>query len=236
MCRGYDGAVTESGPKHSASAPGGPEARVRVLLADDHAVVREGYRTLLRQAPGIEVVGEAASGEAACRLYAELQPDVVVMDLSLPGIGGLEAIRRILARAPRARVLVFSMHEDAVFVEQALEAGARGYLTKSCAPENLIEAVREIAAGRMFLEGQVAQRVAYQRTRGDSSPFARLSPREFEIFCLLAEGATAADIARRLSLSAKTVANYGTQIKAKLEVHTTAELTRLGIRHGLLSP
>lgn len=213
-----------------------PARKIRVLLVDDHAVVREGYRTLLRDAAEIEVVGEAASGELACRMFVELEPDVVIMDLSLPGIGGLEAIRRILARDPRARVLVFSMHEDTVFVEQALQAGALGYLTKRSAPEGLVQAVIDVAAGRLHVVGELAQQLARQRSRGRATPFSSLSPREFEIFCLLAGGAAVTDIARRLSLSAKTVANYSTQIKAKLGVGSTAELARLAIRHGVVAP
>ena len=163
-------------------------SRVRVLLVDDHAVVRAGYRLLLQNAPEIEVVAEADSGELACRLFAELAPDVVVMDLTLPGIGGLEAMRRIVQRDPKAKVLVFSMHEDTLFVEQALAAGARGYVTKSSAPHVLVSAVKQIAAGGQPLAGDIAQRLTFARGRGGDSPLKDLSTREFEIFCLLAEG------------------------------------------------
>jgi DNA-binding NarL/FixJ family response regulator len=206
-----------------------------VLLVDDHAVVRAGYRLLLQSAPEIEVVAEADSGELGCRLFAELAPDVVVMDLSLPGIGGLEAIRRIVQRDAKAKVLVFSMHEDTLFVEQALAAGARGYVTKSSAPHVLVAAVKQIAAGGQPLAADVAQRLKFARGRGGNSPLKELSTREFEIFCLLAEGLSSAEIAKRLSLSHKTVANYGTQLKAKLGVGTVAELTRLAIRHGVVA-
>jgi len=209
--------------------------RVRVLLVDDHAVVRAGYRLLLQTAPEIEVVAEADSGELACRLSAELAPDVVVMDLTLPGIGGLEAIRRIVQREPKARVLVFSMHEDTMFVEHALAAGASGYVTKSSAPQVLVAAVKQVAAGGRPLAGNIAQRLAFDRVRGRDTPLMELSTREFEIFCLLAEGLTSADIAKRLSLSHKTVANYGTQLKSKLHVGSVAELTRLAIRHGIIA-
>jgi DNA-binding NarL/FixJ family response regulator len=209
--------------------------RVRVLLVDDHAVVRAGYRLLLQNAPEIEVVGEADSGELGCRLYAELSPDVVIMDLTLPGIGGLEAIRRIVQRDAKAKVLVFSMHEDILFVEQALAAGARGYVTKSSPPYVLVAAVKDIAAGGQPFAGDIAQRLKYARVRGDSSPLKDLSTREFEIFCLLAEGFSSAEIAKRLSLSHKTVANYGTQLKSKLGVGTVAELARLAIRHGVIA-
>ena len=208
--------------------------RIRVLLVDDHAVVRAGYSTLLKGAPNIDIVAEAGNGMAAVREFIQHNPDVVIMDLSLPDIGGLEAMRRIVARAADAKVLVFSMHEDIVFVEQALQAGARGYITKRSAPQVLIEAVQRIAGGDIYLESDIAQRLAIQKTRGPDTPFIDLSTREFEIFCLLAEGLNVNEIARRLSLSYKTVANYSTQIKAKLKVGTVAELARLAIRHGLV--
>ena len=208
--------------------------KTKILLVDDHAIVRAGYRLLLQNAAELEIVGEAASGEAGYRDYVSLQPDVVIMDLSLPGMGGLEAIRRIVARDRAARILVLSMHEDTVFVEQALQAGARGYLTKRTAPETLVAAVIQVAAGEIYLEVEIAQRLAFQKTRGRTTPFSMLSTREFEIFCLLAEGRNVAAIAKSLSLSYKTVANYSTQIKAKLEAGTTAELTRMAIRHGVV--
>lgn len=211
---------------------------ISVLLVDDHAVVRAGYRQLLEAEPDFQVCGEAGTGEQACRLAAELVPDIVVMDVSLPGIGGIEATRRIRSRNPDTRVLVFSMHEGDVFVEQALEAGAHGYIPKSSAPRTLLEAARAIAAGQDYIEGRLASRLALQRLRGESAqaPFGRLSSREFDIFCLLAEGRGAAEIGERLSLSGKTVANYATQIKSKLKVGTSAEMTRLAIRYGIIEP
>lgn len=208
---------------------------IRVMLVDDHAVVRAGYRMLLKNSSDIEVIAEADNGEMGCKYYVELQPDVVVMDLSLPGIGGLEAIRRIIARDPAARVLVFSMHEDTIFVEQALQAGARGYMTKSGAPEGLIEAVRTLHGGMTYLDKSIAERLAFQKMRGKDTPFSGLSTREFEIFCLLAEGHNTSEIAKRLSLSYKTVANYSTQIKNKLEVNSIAEIARLAIRHHIVN-
>lgn len=208
---------------------------IRVMLVDDHAVVRAGYRMLLKHCADIEVIAEADDGESACKQYTELHPDIVVMDLSLPGIGGLEAIRRIIARDPDARILVFSMHEDTIFVEQALQAGARGYMTKSGAPEALIEAVRVLAEGKTHLDKNIAERLAFQKMRGKGTPFSGLSTREFEIFCLLAEGRNNSEIAKRLSLSYKTIANYSTQIKNKLEVNSIAEIARLAIRHQIVN-
>lgn len=210
------------------------EGRIRVLLVDDHAVVRAGYRLLLQNSSDVDIVAETDSGESACRLYADLYPDVVIMDLSLPGMSGLEAIRRIIYRDPRARILVFSMHDDMIFVDQAVNAGASGYITKSSAPEVLIDAIKEIARGKTYLEAEAAQHLAYRKLRGEDTPFSGLSTREFEIFCYLAEGLNTSEIAERLSLSYKTVANYSTQIKNKLNVNSVAELTRLAIRHGVV--
>ena len=157
-----------------------PSSKLKILLVDDHAVVRAGYRTLLEDVPGLEITGEADSGDTAVKMFIDTAPDVAIMDLSLPGIGGLEAIRRIVQRKHDARILAFSMHEDTVFVEQALQAGARGYITKSSAPTVLVEAVRAVAAGGMYLDPDVAQRLAFQKTRGASSPMAGLSTREFD--------------------------------------------------------
>lgn len=207
---------------------------MRILLVDDHAVVRAGFKTLLENQGDMSVIAEAESGGAACRQFIEHAPDVVIMDLSMPGVGGIEAIRRIVSRQSDARVLVFSMHEDTLFVEQALQAGARGYIGKSSAPVVLVEAVREIANGNIYIDPDIAQRLALQKTKGTDSPFQALTTREFEIVCLLAEGLSVNAIANRLALSYKTVANYATQIKSKMEVNTTSELTRLAIRHGLV--
>jgi len=208
--------------------------KIRVLLADDHAVVRAGYQMLLKKSEDIEVVAEAETGEQALKAYTDYQPDVVVIDLSMPGMGGLEAIRRIIARDSSANILVFSMHEDTVFVEQALQVGAKGYITKSSAPEALLEGIRKVARGETHLDSDIAQRLAIRKTRDKDTPFSNLSTREFEIFCLLAEGLNTSEIAKRLSLSYKTVANYSTQIKSKLDVNTMTEVARLAIRHNIV--
>src|SRR5262245_47770694 len=207
---------------------------VRVLLADDHAVVREGYRRLLERTSGIEVIAEASNGEQTYRLFCDCTPDVVVMDINLPGMSGVEATRRIVAREPSAKVLVFSMHEDVVFPSRALEAGARGYLTKSSAPEVLVEAVRAVAQGRIYLSHDVAQKLAVRLLPGQQVPLGELSPREFEVFRLLAEGKSVVDIARILSLSQKTVANYQSLVKQKLEADTSAQMVWIALQHGLL--
>jgi len=208
--------------------------KIHVLLVDDHAVVRAGYQMLLKNTEDIEVVAEADTGESACKQFIDFQPDVVVMDLSMPGIGGLEAIRRMIARNANAKILVFSMHDDTVFVEQALQAGAKGYITKTSEPEILVEAIRSLASGQSHLDADLAQRLAIQKSLGTDSLLSSLSTREFEIFCLLAEGLNSSEIAKRLSLSYKTVANYSTQIKSKLNVSTLADIARLAIRYNIV--
>lgn len=209
------------------------QREITVLLVDDHAVVREGYRRLLERTQDIRVVAEAATGEDAYRLYAEVRPDVVVLDLSLPGIGGLEACRRIVARDEAARILVFSMHDDVMFSSRALKTGARGYVTKASAPEVLVEAVRTVAAGRVYLSQDIATELAIHTLPGGQSPVQSLSAREFEVFRLLVEGHSVADIARILSLSQKTVANYQSSLRQKLDVSNTTQAVRLAMSYGL---
>jgi two-component system invasion response regulator UvrY len=217
-----------------------PKARtdnvVTVLLVDDHAVVREGYRRILERTPDIEVVAEAGSGEDAYRCYCELDPDVVVMDLSMPGIGGIEAVRRIVTRDSKARVLIFSMYDDGVFSSRALKAGAKGYLTKASAPDSLVDAIRSVASGKLFLSPDVAQELAVLSLPGRANPMQTLSAREFEVFRLLVEGRSVAEISKILSLSQKTVANYQSTLRQKLEVANTTQAVRLAMAHGLFPP
>ncbi len=207
---------------------------INVMLVDDHAVVRAGYNMLLKNASEITVVAEASSGEEAYQLYSTHKPDVVVMDLSLPGIGGIEAIKRICSRDSKATILVFSMHEEVIFVEQALQAGASGYITKSTDPQLLVEAIIRLSKGEKYIDAELAQRLAYEKSRGQDSLISDLSTREFEIFCMLAEGSNTSEIAKRLCLSYKTVANYSTQIKSKLNVSTIADIARLAIRYKII--
>jgi len=208
---------------------------IRVLLVDDHAVVRMGFRLLLQSVADISVIDEADSGESACRLYMELNPDVVIMDLAMPGMGGLEALRRIRAHHPEARVLTLSAHDDPMHARRALQEGARGFLSKRSAPEALLEAVAIVADGRRYLDPELAQKLALAEFDGGTkSPVERLSEREFEVFVRLAGGATVQRIAVDLNLSASTVGTHLYNIKQKLGLANQSELTLLAIRHGLI--
>jgi two-component system, NarL family, invasion response regulator UvrY len=208
---------------------------IRVLLVDDHAVVRTGFRLLLQARPDVTVVGEAESGEAACQRYVELAPDVVVMDIAMPGMGGIEALRRIRAHDPQARVLALSAHDDPMHARRALREGALGFLSKRSAPEALLEAVAGVGAGQRYIDPRVAQRLALEDIAGaDSSPIKRLSEREFDVFIRLARGASVQRIADDLRLSASTVGTHLYNVKQKLGVSNQSELTLLAIRHGLI--
>jgi two-component system, NarL family, invasion response regulator UvrY len=208
---------------------------IRVLLVDDHAVVRMGFRLLLQSVPDMSVIAEADSGEAACRLYLELNPDVVVMDLAMPGMGGLEALRRIRARHSQAQILTLSAHDDPMHARRALQEGALGFLSKRSAPEALLEAVTVVAAGRRYIDPVLAQKLALAEFDGGAkSPVERLSEREFEVFVRLAGGATVQRIAADLNLSASTIGTHLYNIKQKLSVVNQSELTLIAIRHGLI--
>ena len=210
---------------------------IRVLLVDDHAVVRTGFRLLLQSHAQVSVVGEADSGETACQRYAELTPDVVVMDLAMPGMGGLEALRRIRAHHPQARVLALSAHDDPMHARRALREGAHGFLSKRSAPEALLAAVTTVAGGGRYIDVGLAQKLALDDLEGaGKSSIERLSEREFEVFVRLARGASVQRIADDLKLSASTVGTHLYNIKQKLGVQNQSELTLLAVRHGLIEP
>jgi two-component system, NarL family, invasion response regulator UvrY len=210
--------------------------KISVILVDDHAVVRAGFRMLLASVNTIEIVAEAEKGEAACQLYLEKQPDVVVLDLSMPGIGGLECIRRICNRDPNAKILVFSVHDESVYVSRAIDAGAKGYITKNSAPEILVDAIQKIATGGIYIEpGLEKTSLIPQKEVDYKNLINTLSPKEFDIFCLLAKGLTTHKIADELCLGYKTVANYGTQIKNKFNALTVAELAHIATALGIIN-
>jgi len=206
---------------------------IRVMLVDDHALVRMGFRMLLADA-NVDVVAEAESGERACLDYSRVRPDVVVMDLSMPGMGGLEAVRRLLAQDPKARVLALSAHEDTVHPRRVLRAGALGYLAKRSAPEELIVAVRAVAESDRYVDAQTAQALAMAHLDGDRSPAEMLSEREFSVFIQLARGQSVAQIARTLSLSPSTVGTHLYHVKQKLGAGNQSELTLVALRWGLI--
>jgi two-component system, NarL family, invasion response regulator UvrY len=208
-------------------------ASISVALVDDHAVVREGYRRLLERAEGIHVVGEAASAADGYQMVCRCSPDVVVMDISLPDVSGIEAMRRLLQREPRTRVLIFSIHDDAIFPDRAFRAGARGYVTKASAPDVLVDAVRAVARGELFLSPDIAQTLALRAIEGDQSAMTALSDREFEIVRLLAQGHSVRRISEMLCLNYKTVANYQSAIRQKLHIETAVDLLRVATRSGL---
>lgn len=208
---------------------------IRVLLADDHPVVRSGYLRLLDQAGDIQVIAEAGDANAAYAAFTTHQPDVVVTDLAMPAGGGLELLRRVLLRDAQARALVFSMHDAPVLVRRALQAGARGFLTKASPPECLVDAVRELHAGRRYLGRELSPSLLDRHPHDEAERLAELSTREFEIFRLLAQGHSAAECAVALKLSPKTIANVQTAIKEKLGVITSAALVHLAIRHQVIT-
>ena len=208
---------------------------IRVLLADDHPVVRSGYLRLLDQAGDIQVIAEAGDADAAYAGFLAHRPDVLVTDLAMPAGGGLELLRRVLLRDAQARLLVFSMHDAPVLVRRALQAGARGFLTKASAPECLVDAVRELHAGRRYLGRELPPALFERDPHDEAARLAELSAREFEVFRLLAQGHSAGACAEVLKLSPKTVANLQTAIKDKLGVATSAALVHLAIRHQVIS-
>jgi two-component system invasion response regulator UvrY len=210
-------------------APGSP---ITVLLVDDHAVVREGYHRLLARDANLKVVGEAATSAEALALERKLEPDVTVLDIALPGISGIETLRRMLARRPAAKVLMFSMYQDAIYASRALDAGARGYLSKASAPELLIEAVRAVADGQRYVSPDVEQAIARHSAR-TSELATTLSGREHEILRLLTHGYDLGEIGERLGVSAKTVANHQSSIKQKLGAGSALQLILIARQMGL---
>lgn len=205
----------------------------RIVLADDHAVVRLGFRLLLEGA-GALVVGEASSGENAVRCYSELLPDVLVMDVSMPGIGGLAALERLRTAHPAARVLMLSAHNDAVVPVRALRLGARGYLCKRAAPDEFLRAVAQIASDRRYLDPELAQEVALAQLSGATSPLETLTEKELAVFMQLAQGRSVNNVAEDFFLSPSTVGTHLYHIKQKLNVQNAAELTLLAVRSGLI--
>jgi two-component system, NarL family, invasion response regulator UvrY len=211
------------------------EPRRTIMLVDDHAVVREGFSAVLQKQPGLRVVAEAADGAEAYRLFKEVRPDLVIMDLAMPGIGGIEAVRRIRQWDRGAKILVFTMHQNAAFAVQAIRAGARGYVTKTSPPETLVAAVMDVLADRIAISPDIDHELALSRLGGETVAADVLTPREFEVLCMLLAERTSDEIADALHLSPKTVANLHCLIKDKLGVGSDIELVRLALRQGILT-
>ncbi|MEI7758504.1 MAG: response regulator [Bacteroidota bacterium] len=211
-------------------------SQITILLVDDHAVVRMGFKMLIEAEEGIKVIGEAESGEIAIKLFQELKPDIIVMDITMPGIGGLEAIDRIIAKDKNTKILVLSAHEDSVHPKRVLNAGAMGYLTKRSAAEELIKAIKSVHQGKRYLEPNIAQQMAITQLSGETNPVEILSDREFEVFIALAKGKSTNDIADTLCLSPRTVGTHLYNIKQKLNANNSAEIALIAIRCGLIDP
>ncbi len=207
----------------------------RVLLADDHHIIRQGLKSLLEEKAGMEVVGEAANGRTVIDLAEELKPDVIVMDVAMPHLNGIEAARRIVARNARAKIIALSMHTDRRFVGSMLEAGAQGYLLKDCAFDELEKAIQTVLAGRTYLSPRVADVVvdAYVRGGGPTVGAEQLTEREREVLQLIAEGKSTKEIALALHVSVKTIETHRRNLMLKLDVHSVAELTKFALRSGL---
>jgi DNA-binding NarL/FixJ family response regulator len=207
---------------------------IRLVIADDHAIVREGLKRIVADAPGLEVVGEAADGTQVMESVRGLDFDVLVLDLSMPGRSGMELIKLVKGEKPRLRILVLSMHQESQYAVRAIKSGASGYLTKESAPAQLVQAIQKIAAGGAFISAEVAQQLALgAMPGGESAPHESLSDREFEVFRLLVDGQSVTDIGARLNLSVKTVSTHKANLLAKLGLHNQSELVRYAIRHGL---
>ncbi len=207
--------------------------RVSVLLVDDHAVVREGYRRLLERHGDIAVTGEAADAATAHASFCRLDPQIVVMDITLPGPSGIDAMRRMMAVKPDTRVLIFSMHQETIFARRALQAGAFGYVTKASAPNVLVQAIHSVAAGHKYLSPDIAQQLALRDVVADPAAADALSAREFEVLRLLAKGQSIGQIAQAMSLNTKTVANHQTAIKRKLGADSAIQLLKRAAQLGL---
>ena len=212
--------------------------QIRVALADDHPVVLAGVRSLLQSAPEMVIVGEATNGKEALALFRESKPDVAVLDISMPGMNGIEVARRLLKEAPDTRLLALSVHEDRAYVQPLLKAGARGYLLKRSAAEDLVRAIRAVAAGGIYLDpavaGQAIADLSHRAAGGATNPEA-LSDRESEVLRLTAQGFTNKEIAGRLEVSSKTVETYKARACEKLGLHTRAEIVRYAVAQGWLN-
>ena len=211
-------------------------SKINILLVDDHSVVRMGFKMLIENESDMAVICEAESGELGITAFKDHKPNLVIMDITMPGMGGLDAIERIIAFDKKAKILVLSAHEDSVHPKRALSAGALGYLTKRSAAEELIKAIRSVNSGTKYLEPAIAQQMAITQISGENNPVEILSDREFEVFMDLAKGKSTNEIADTMCLSPRTVGTHLYNIKQKLNANNSAEIALIAIRCGLLEP
>ena len=208
---------------------------INVFLVDDHELVRTGIRRILEDVRGIKVVGEAQSGETAVAFCRQHHPDVILMDMNMPGIGGLEATRKILRLRPDVRIIVLTIHSENPFPTKVMQAGAAGYLTKGAAPDEMIQAIRLVHSGQRYISPEIAQQMALsQFASADENPFKSLSERELQIMMMITKGQKVTDISEQLNLSPKTVNSYRYRLFSKLGINGDVELTHLAIRYGML--
>jgi len=208
--------------------------KIKVILVDDHELVRMGFRLLLEGTNNLEIIAEFSSGEEVVNEFLNYEFDLIVIDISMPGIGGIEAIKRILLKKPKTKILVLSAHEDDLHANRVLKAGAKGYLTKRSAPSELVKAITKVVSGETFLELEIAKSIALKQVTGEKEPIESLSSKEFEIFLELAKGKSVNSIAETMSLSPRTVGTHLYNIKQKLSASNSAELTLIALRAGLL--
>lgn len=209
---------------------------ISVYLADDHSIVREGIRALVASAPDMEVVGEASDGDEALRQLPKCQPGVFLMDMSMPGCSGLELIERVRRRAPETQILVLSMHREDLYATRTIRAGARGFITKTRPPAELLEALRKVARGQMYITRELADKLAMDALTGkqDEEPHARMTRREYEVFLDLARGMNVGDIAEKLHVSSKTVSTHKARLMEKLNANSISDLVRYALSQDLL--
>ena len=207
---------------------------IKIMLVDDHELVRTGVRRLLEDNPDLKIVGEACSGEEAISLVKDLKPDVILMDLNMPGIGGLETTRKIKHFTPEVRIIIVTMVDDTMYPQRLLKAGASGYLTKGAKSEEIMRAIRDVMVNKRYISPDLAMKMATS-VDDDKSPFDELSERELQVLMMLMEGQRVSDISSKLFISPKTVSTYRSRLHEKLGVKTDIELTRMAIEHGIIS-
>ena len=208
---------------------------IKVLLTDDHALVRTGIRRLLEDSKQVDIVGEADCGEDGTRLAQELEPDVILMDVSMPGIGGVEACRRILQRNPKQKIIVLTVHGEQTFPKRMLEIGAKGYLTKECGVDEMLEAIRQVNNGGAYIAPSIAQQLALSLLPGNEhNPIDLLSRREFQVMLMISHGLTNAEISDKLCLSPKTISTYRLRLLEKLGAHNEVDLIKIAVEQGMV--